>query len=103
MVKRTRFLISDSYPESPRWRASLIQNVNVVENLCPINDDETDTGKFAQRTHREISVIAALSRRGHRPAGPQSRHSYNQITTGGVAWGAASALAQILALAWVEE
>jgi len=43
VVKRTRFLISDSYPESPRWRASLIQNVNVVENLCPINDDETDT------------------------------------------------------------
>ena len=37
------------------------------------------------------------------PAGPQSRHSYNQITAGGVAWGAASALAQILALAWVGE
>jgi hypothetical protein len=30
-------------PESQRWRASLIQNVNVVENLYPINDDETDT------------------------------------------------------------
>ena len=37
------------------------------------------------------------------PAGPQSRHSYNQITAGGVAWDAASALAQILALAWVGE
>jgi hypothetical protein len=45
----------------------------------------------------------ALSRRGHMPAGPQSRHSYNQITIGGAAWDAASALAQILALAWVGE
>jgi hypothetical protein len=30
--KRTRFLISDSHPESPHWRASLLQNSNRVEN-----------------------------------------------------------------------
>ena len=27
-----RFLISDSTPESPRWRASVTQNSNRVEN-----------------------------------------------------------------------
>jgi hypothetical protein len=37
------------------------------------------------------------------PARPQSRHSYSQITAGGVASEAASALVQILASAWVGE
>jgi hypothetical protein len=32
-LKRTRLLISDCNPKSPRWRASLVQNNNLVE-IC---------------------------------------------------------------------
>jgi hypothetical protein len=43
-----RFLISAHNPESPRWRASLIHDINSVENYLLLIGEESHAGKFTQ-------------------------------------------------------